>query len=179
MIVDLDIPFEDTCVCDLRYLPGAPDIPVLGSMEFPDIVPGASLSLRLLGASHQAVLTLPEGHYAETVACVPDSGGPLPKRSTVSVGSWQCRFDHRVDVLSAADLAVECAWLRERAARLDPTWTLVGTFPGSPDALTYLHVDRFETGEALGWSTVHVYPESGQMVHTSTRLLRSASLEGS
>lgn len=176
MIVDVDVPFADARAVDLRYLPDAPALAELGRLDLPEIVPGGSLSLRLLGASHQAVLTLPEGSYGETVACVGEAGSPLPDQAHVDVGPWRCRFDVHVATVTQSQLSSQCARLREHAEQVAPQTTLLGRFPGAPEALTWLSAEIGSDERLPGWTTVHVYPEAGEIVQTSTRLLNRFAL---
>lgn len=171
MIIDLDIPFTDSRVADLRFLPHAPELPILGSIALDDAVEGGRLSLRLLGASHQAVLTTPDGDYAETVACVAGPRGPgmaLPPHVSTKVGRWQCDFRCTVASYPPDRFAARCAAMTDIAASNDRA--LVGRFPGDSNAITYLHT-RFDAG-TLAWVTVHAYPQAGQMVVTRTTTSR-------
>lgn len=172
MIVELDIPFADTGVADLRFLPSAADLPVLASLECDELPTGGHLSLRLLGASHQAVLRMPDATFAETIACIADAGVPLPAQRTSTVGDWQFRLSVRVRRLPDAELSRECDRLRQHAEREDPQQTLLGCFPGVANALTYLRIRRRSHDKPPGWTTVHVYPESGEIVRTRTSLHR-------
>lgn len=177
MIVRLDVPFADTSASRLRYLPSAPTLPVLAELDQPDLVPGGHLSLRLLGASHQAVLRLPDGEYAETLACLdlPEAGAPAaqppPARRTVAVGAWQIRLRVTVDRDSPAVLAAASREMRDCAERADPDRSLYASFPGHPLAATFLRVrPRRDSLDSPAWTTVHVYPESGERVRTRTEI---------
>ncbi|ADD40574.1 DUF2617 family protein [Stackebrandtia nassauensis] len=168
MILDLDVPFADSSVNDLRFLDRAPALPVLGALEFPHPVPGGHLTLRLLGASHQAEVWTPEGGvYAETVACLPGEGSPVPASHTTTVGPWSFWFSSQVRALSAEEFSARCAELRSRARDWENT-ILVGEFPGHPDAMTFLDASSQLPGYGRGWSTVHCYPEEQRMVLTHT-----------
>ncbi|MGH8881361.1 MAG: DUF2617 family protein [Stackebrandtia sp.] len=167
MIVDIDVPFVDTAAGQLRFAADAPVLPVLDSLELAEIVPGGHLSLRLLGASHQAVLTMVDGVYAETVACLPNQGGPVPEHAVRRVGSW--RFDFRSQLVTVAGVEYRrrCGQLRDQA-RQWPDTTLLGRFPGRQDALTYLNVSSRAGGSGSAWTSVHCYPESTTIVLTRT-----------
>lgn len=167
MIIDLEVPFTDSSVADLRFLPAAPVLPVLDALEYPHPVPGGHLTLRLLGASHQAVVETPDGFYAETVACMPGQGRPVPETVTTTVGPWSFRFSSQVRVLDAGEFSSRCAELRRRAREWENT-IMVGEFPGHPDALTFLDASSRLPGYGRGWSTVHCYPEESKMVLTHT-----------
>lgn len=168
MILDLDVPFSDSSVTDLRFLDRAPSLPVLGALEYPHPVPGGHLTLRLLGASHQAVVETAEGGwYHETVACIPGQGRPLPDEHTTVVGPWSFRFQCQVRRLAPAEFSARCAELRQRARQWENT-VMVGEFPGHPDAITFLDASSRVPGYGRGWSTVHCYPEESTMVLTHT-----------
>lgn len=167
MIVNLEVPFTDSCVADLRFLTRAPALPVLDALEFPHPVPGGHLTLRLLGASHQAVVETPDGFYYETVACMPGQGEPVPESATTTVGPWRFRFASQIRTLEPGEFSVRCAELRRRAAEWENT-IMVGEFPGHPDALTFLDASSQLPGFGRGWSTVHCYPEESKMVLTHT-----------
>lgn len=178
MIVDLTVPFVDTSISGLRFLPSAPAMPVLGELRQGDLVPGGRLSLRLLGASHQAVLALPDGEYAETLACLDGTegyGAGLPATRTATVGPWRCRLRIGTDRTSPETLASACRALRRCAEHDDPHHSLYASFPGHPLAATFLQVRparRHPAGRWLApaWRTVHVYPESGEQVRTRTEV---------
>lgn len=176
MIVELDVPFVDTGVSDLRYLPDAPPLPVLAALDHSDLVPDGHLSLRLLGASHQAVLALPDGAYAETLACVGRDGAALPPARSLTVGRW--RFGLRIDVDDASreELSSACREMRRCAAHDDPRRSLYASFPGHPLAATFLRIRPGIAGHhgapatAPAWLTVHVYPDVGKRVRTRTEI---------
>lgn len=174
MIVALEVPFTDAAASQLGFLPAAPALPVLSVLERPDLVPDGHVSLRLLGASHQAVLSLPGGSYAETVACAATVDGALPTTRATTVGDWHCRLRVSVVECSTDQLAADCRRMRRCAAEEDPHHSLYASFPGHPLAVTFLRVRPATvdttSGSTAGWSTVHVYPESGQQVLTRTDL---------
>lgn len=170
MIVDLQVPFVDAGVSHLRYLPSAPSLSVLAQLDHAHLVPDGHLSLRLLGASHQAVLALPDGQYAETIACVGGPGGALPATRSVTVGPWRCRLRLDIDRASPEELAAACHEMRRCAAHDDPRRSLYASFPGHPLAATFLRVHPRADSTGSAWTTVHIYPESGQRVRTRTEI---------
>lgn len=176
MITDLTVPYVDTSASALRWSPSPPAAPVLDVL-----VVGAGavrLELQLLGASHSAVLRTDDGELIETVAC-PAYGGtgePLPAARERSVGRRCYRFTSTVERLEPAALVAVAERLRTGArGRAD---RLVGTFPGSPDALTVLHGAAGDCdaggGRAAGgrasWRTWHLYPGTGEVVRTATEV---------
>src|SRR5690606_35003564 len=66
VITSLEVPYVDVSAGSLTFRPDAPSMPVLDQLER-DAGP-LRLSLRLLGASHQAVVATPDGLIAETLA---------------------------------------------------------------------------------------------------------------
>lgn len=169
MIVDLDVPFVDARARDLHLVVDAPQLPVLASIEIADLVPGGHLSLRLLGASHQAIVNTPAGNYAETVACVGESADPIPPQLATVVGSARFDFHSQILQLTAEELKQRCEDMRQQANDNRGT-TLIGRFPGHPDAMTFLSADA--SGAAASWSTAHCYPEDGRCVLTQTTVSR-------
>jgi uncharacterized protein DUF2617 len=121
---------------------------------------GVRVELRLLGASHQVFA----GPISETVACLPETPGPLPGSVQHELdGGWRYDFTARIDNPGRGfEQAVD-----ELCARLgDRPDALTGTFPGSPYAVTALALET--TG--LGWRTWHAYPQTREIVVTRTLL---------
>jgi len=164
MIVNLDVPYTDSQVTDLSYRRSPIDLPVLDTLEHPKVLDGWSLSLHLLGASHQAVLKTPWGVETETVACMRQPGARLPMWSRSGGAKVQMSFRCHVHTPSRPVFAERCAQLRRDAQR--SPHTLVGIFPGDHDALTYLSI--IPGIEQCRWRTVHAYPERRQLVVTDT-----------
>jgi hypothetical protein len=156
VLVNLDTPYADTTAADLTFALGLPVRPALSVLD----LPAAGLQLRLLGASHQAVLA---GRCVETVACLPGRPPSLP--SAVDDPAAGYRFAAEVRRLDRAALAA----LRESLA--DDPFALIGVFPGSPDAVTGLRAD-VGPGGITGWRTWHAYPQTGELVVTRTEVAR-------
>ncbi|HEX2143968.1 MAG TPA: DUF2617 family protein [Glycomyces sp.] len=156
------MPFVDVSAASLTFRPDAPSMPVLDRMER-DAGP-LRLSLRLLGASHQAVVATPDGLISETLAYRSDLGPDLPEAFSQRVGSWRHRYECAVETLTIARLREQVRALRDRAMmRTTEPDLLVGVFGEDSDALTALEV----TGTApLSWRTVHTYPQHGEIVTT-------------
>ncbi|MFY1637948.1 DUF2617 family protein [Solwaraspora sp. WMMB335] len=172
MLVTLDTPYADTTAADLSFALGLTEQPALHVLDLPlpemaapagrpgDSRP-ASLRLRLLGASHQAVLRTPVADWVETVACLPGRPRDLPPALDTGAGY---RFAARVHRLGSAALADRVASLRRRLT--DHPRALIGVFAGGPDAVTALHA-RFGAGW-VGWRTWHSYPQTAELVETET-----------
>jgi uncharacterized protein DUF2617 len=161
VLVCLDTPYADTTAADLSFALGLPVQPALYVLDLPE----AGLQLRLLGASHQVVLA---GRCVETVACLPGRPPSLP--ATVADPAAGYRFSAQVRRLYPGQMARKVAWLRSRLAQ-DPA-ALVGVFPGSPQAVTALRaLSSGEPGAAgTGWCTWHAYPQTGELVVTTTEV---------
>jgi Protein of unknown function DUF2617 len=156
-------PFADSRAADLRLVYGLAPLPALGTHHV--ALPGARLDLRVLGASHQVVLDVGGIRWSETVACLPDRAGSLPTHEKVDTGPLRSRFTARCRRLHPARLAEQVCTIARQCERHPRA--LVGTFPGSPLAITALLVqDR--GGGAASWFTWHAYPQTGELVQTAS-----------
>ncbi|HEX5598259.1 MAG TPA: DUF2617 family protein [Micromonosporaceae bacterium] len=166
MLVSLNTPYADTTAADLSFALGLPEQPALHVLDLG--VGGAGITLRLLGASHQVVVRFPEREIVETVACLPGRDAVLP--AVAHERALGYRFTSRVSVLDAERIAVRVGRLRERLA--DDPYALVGVFPGDLDAITGLQVRAQDpAGPLIGWRTWHVYPQTGELVETETKVV--------
>ncbi|ASU82395.1 DUF2617 domain-containing protein [Nocardiopsis gilva YIM 90087] len=177
-------PFVDTRAADLAWSLRHPLIEPLAVRTVP--TPQGSVELRVLGASHQVRVTAWDGddgtivgddaggELLETVACLPDQEGALPERTTAAgPGAARYTFDSVVESFPGDDqeFAARVTHLRDEArARPD---ALIGTFPGSPLAVTALALLDPGTpgGSALTWRTWHAYPQSAELVTTTTSVV--------
>jgi hypothetical protein len=165
MLVRLDAAYTDTTAADLGFALGLPEQPALRTLE---VRPGGGvrLLLRLLGASHQVVLSTCDGELTETVACLPGTDSGLPERLTrLLPGGTSYTFRAGVRRLPPQRFRAEVARLRRAAA--DPR-ALAGLFPGATDALTVIGADVREHHGRVGWWTAHAYPQTGELVETVT-----------
>jgi hypothetical protein len=169
MRVVLDVPYVDTTAAELGFALGLSELPAVHVLDLPDALgPGSQLQLRLLGASHQVVLTTPAGLVSETVACRPDVTGRLPTNPVTRPygdGGGAYAFTATVTRLAGADFD---ARVRALAARAGDPRTVVGEFPGAPGALTVIAADVGAGGVA--WRTAHAYPQTRELVLTRTRV---------
>jgi hypothetical protein len=197
VLVTLDAPYADTTAAELSHALGTPELPALHVLDLrhPDR-PDVHLRLRLLGASHQVVLRrdadIDGGHehdggdddgagvdrrprsageLVETVACLPGPRPELPAELADPATGY--RFTARVLRLDPAAMSARTAVLRRELA--DDPYALIGVFPGGPEAITALRLHRSRTPAeraggfvAIGWSTWHAYPQSGELVETET-----------
>ncbi|GAB4006709.1 hypothetical protein GCM10029992_58310 [Glycomyces albus] len=85
MITSLSIPYVDVSAGSLTFRPDAPSMPVLDRIER-DAGP-LRLSLRLLGASHQAVVATPTGSSQRPSPTGTASDRTCPRSSTSGSGA--------------------------------------------------------------------------------------------
>jgi hypothetical protein len=170
-VVELVAPYRDTRAEDLCWsltLPVQPALAVRTVWLTPFI-----LELRLLGASHQ-VLVWSESDGAlrcvETLACLPALAGPMPESASAPLPEG-CRYEFgsRVAVLGEAGFAAAAEQVRRDCARNGAS--LVGAYPGSPNALTAILPER--DGAGVRWTTWHSYPQNGRLVRTSGAFRRT------
>lgn len=161
MLHELDVPFLDTAADQLVWQLGEPPREALADLRV-DLGGERTLDLRLLGASHQVLVH--DGRStvcSELVACRPGAPGALPPTAVRRVADLDYRFASSVRRASAAEMDATAADLRSRAPG---PMMLVGSFPGSPHAVTAVEVVD------AGWRTWHLYPRTGEIVTTTTTL---------
>ena len=166
------VPYRDTAADDLVWRLGDPRHPALASLEL-DVPGGGRLELRLLGNSHQVVFTAPGAVVSEVVAC--GTGAPgLPPAADRAVDGWDYRFRSSTHRLPPARFGDRVDRLVARLA--DHPSAIVGSFPGSPHAVTALLADGLPgPGAGSGcagvrWRTWHAYPQDRRLVATTTTL---------
>ncbi|WP_150249640.1 DUF2617 family protein [Nocardiopsis deserti] len=168
MRASISAPFVDTSADDLVWALHHPLVDPLASRTVR--VPGARVELRVLGASHQVVVTpepspgalVADGPLVETVACLPGLPGGLPgSADRPDLGGY--RFGSRVESLSRTELARRVEGIHREVA--DSPGGLLVAFPGDPLAVTALHL---VPGGPLDWRTWHAYPQSGELVTTTS-----------
>ncbi|WP_433128103.1 DUF2617 family protein [Micromonospora sp. CA-240977] len=167
MLVSLDTPYVDTCAADLSLTLGGPERPALHVRDV--TLPGdVRLRLRLLGASHQVVLTAPTpaagAGLTETVACLPGRPPHLPGALHDEAGGYL----FTATVLHPADGELRARIATLRADLTDDPYALVGVFPGDPDAVTAMAVRTDLPDGSVGWRTWHAYPQTNELVLTET-----------
>jgi hypothetical protein len=186
---DLRVPYRDTAADQLVWRLGEPCRPALATLEL--VLPGGQVELRLLGSSHQVIFTAGSTVISEVVACDPSDGhaGVGADRDTSRPGAGSDPAAQPVAVPSVAERALD-GWdyrfgaatrrlapdpFRYRVDRLvgrlaDHPAAIVGSFPGSPHAVTALLAEVSGTGAGIRWRTWHAYPQDGRLVATSTTL---------
>lgn len=170
MLATLDVPYVDTTATDLVWALDHPPTSALAATVLPLDTADGSLELRILGASHQALLHTPRGSLVETVACLPGRRAELPGAAERRIGGLRYRFRARVEHPAADALRSRVRELRRRA-ELDggDGRTVLAEFPAHPDAVTVLSM-RETASPGVCWETWHVYPNSRQIVMTSTEV---------
>lgn len=169
MLRSVDTPYADTDAGSLSFLLGGEPLAALDTLVVPDVAgPGSSLELRLLGASHQALLDTSAGRCAEVVACLPGTAPGLPSEVDTVVVGLPYRFQARVERYPSAAFRAVVTDLKQRYTHHPRA--LVGVFPGAPDAITAL-VALPVVGGAVGWKTWHAYPQTGEVAVTRTTVV--------
>lgn len=167
MQATLTAPYADVRAADLVLELDAPDAPALQTLELD--LGRFGLKLRLLGHSHQAVVTAPGFALSETVSCRP-GGGEDPRLP----GARAVRRDGRAYAFSADILGLEGfdAAALVAAVAADPRG-LVGVFGGQAGAFTALRATAVEEPGKSGvrWETWHAYPQTGELVRTTGEVL--------
>lgn len=158
--IALTTPYLDTDADQLSFTLGHPACEALAVRDL--TIGGLGVQLRLLGASHQVFA----GPVRETVACLPGVEGGLPDAAARDFDDWSYFFSSRVRPFTAAEFSEQVQRIRSRSD--EHPQALYGIFPGSPEAVTAMTVERQSTG--LRWRTWHTYPQSRQIVATRTRL---------
>jgi hypothetical protein len=153
----LEVPYSDTSADQLSLSFGEPLLPALSTVRcrFTHV----DLTLRLLGASHQVGVVTPHAELVETLACLPGRPNELPATLQTPEVSFRCRTErHTARSLSAlAD---------EVSLRASGPHALIGRYPGSPDAFTA--IIAADLGDRARWDTWHAYPQTGDVVITSS-----------
>ncbi len=162
MTVLVRTPFADVRGDALRWALDLPPRDALAVREvaLPD---GLTVGLQVLGASHQ-VLVRRGGDVllSETVACDLDDALPLPERSRRT----GYHFGSSVERLDPEAFRDRVAGIVERLdGRAD---AIVAGFPGTPYAVTAIALEA--SRGSLGWQTWHAYPQTGELIRTSTQL---------
>lgn len=150
--------FADSRAADLSLAYGLPRLPAVA--EHYIVLHGVEAELRLLGASHQVIL----GAWSETVACLPDRADKLPAREEIVENGLRFQFGAQTLHLAGPALADRIAGII-RECTLDDN-AIVGSFPGSPLAITAVRAWEEKSGTA--WRTWHAYPQARELVETRT-----------
>lgn len=168
MIAHLAVPFADARASQLRFSLSLAEQPALGTCVVE--VGGVVVELRILGASHQAIVRREGVELRETVGCVPGAERAVPGWLERHDAPGRYVFRSSLQRLAAGELRARAAALRAQAAE-DPA-AIVGLFPGAEDSLTALACRALPDG--VGWATWHLYPRTGEVVATRSRMVVGA-----
>ena len=168
---ELPVAFVDTRADQLGFSLTAAPVEPLARVDH--AFGALTVSLRLLGASHQVVVadhgagadgSAGPRRLCETVACLPGVRAGVP--DTLRRPGY--RFVSRTDTYDDESLASVVGRLigtvDSCAAAGQPA--LLGRFPGDPTATTAITA-TFRDGQVC-WQTWHTYPQSGEVVYTSS-----------
>jgi hypothetical protein len=173
MLIEVRQPYVDVRAGDLSLTLGAPPARALESLRA--TIGGFEIELRLLGCSHQALV---DGGtvLSETVACVPGVAGSLPDRRTD--GAYE--FRARVERPGPEAYAARAREVLARAAAAPHA--LAGVFAAAPGAseaalpaFTALEAQPLAPQAGIAWTTWHGYPQTGELVVTTSSLRRPAA----
>jgi len=175
VLIEVSRPYVDVSACDLSLTLGAVRAPAIETLYVS--AGGHAIELRLLGYSHQALIDDGE-RLSETVACQPDATAGLPLERT----DGDYRFRARVESHTAAVYAARAAGVL--ASVSGDRRALAGVFASPPSALdaarpplpafTALAAHALPSSGGIAWMTWHGYPQTGEIVVTSSRLERAA-----
>ncbi|OBA68437.1 DUF2617 family protein [Gordonia sp. 852002-10350_SCH5691597] len=165
---DLDVAFSDTRAGQLGFSLTAPQREPLATADH--TIGSLTFSIRLLGASHQIVVTDDAHELCETVACLPDITTALPDSFQAdgyvfSSRVIECSSDAMAEMVEQIESEVD-------GHARDGLPALLGRFPGNELAVTAVTADIYD--DALVWRTWHTYPQAGEVVVTSSRMDRDA-----
>lgn len=192
----LDVPFTDTSAEALRLTLDhdriAPlaarriDVPTVAAptdtgSTFAEAAPELTLTLTVIGSSHQAILSAGSTDaFIESFACLGEDMSPLRPRwdhEDVRHGRWAGYTEHRFTATrtkvhgdfptAAAEVLATGA---DRAVTSDDHFSVA--FPGQPGALTALSLTCAQP-ERIAWQSWHCYPQHQEIVHSTSELRRS------
>ncbi|MBR7834970.1 DUF2617 family protein [Actinospica durhamensis] len=169
-VVELVAPYRDTRAEDLCWSLTLPVQPALAVRTVR--LAGFVLELRLLGASHQVLLWTEQNgelRCVETVACLPGLAAPMPEGAASPLAEGYYEFASRIVVLEPARFALAAERIRRDCVRNGAS--LVGAYPGAPDALTAILPEP--DGAGVRWTTWHSYPQNGRLVRTNGAFRRT------
>ncbi|MGO0604184.1 DUF2617 family protein [Brevibacterium linens] len=192
----LDVPFTDTSAEALRLSLDHDRIAPLAARRitvptvaaptdtgstFAEAAPELTLTLTVIGSSHQAILSAGSTDaFIESFACLGEDMSPLRPRwdhEDVRHGRWAGYTEHRFTATrtkvhgdfptAAAEVLATGA---DRAVTSDDHFSVA--FPGQPGALTALSLTCAQP-ERIAWQSWHCYPQHQEIVHSTSELRRS------
>ena len=164
----LAVAYADTSASQLGFSLSAPLQEPLAQEDRE--IDGITVSVRLLGASHQVLVEDGVQRICETVACLPDITTALPDSFQAdgyvfSSRVIECSSDAMAEMVEQIESEVD-------GHARDGLPALLGRFPGNELAVTAVTTDIDD--DALIWRTWHTYPQAGEVVVTSSRIDRDA-----
>lgn len=172
MLTTINTTFTDTRAGDLTWSLECGPQPALATLDLE--LADSSVQLRVLGASHQVLLSGSRGGCAETVACLAGDNPPLPLGVSRRLGRFDYEFAAHVETLSAGSFAGRAQELLALVA--EHPHGLAALFPGDPNAFTALLAQR-QDGQ-VHWRTWHSYPQERRLVATRTRVVGAVRAVG-
>ncbi|HNP55374.1 MAG TPA: DUF2617 family protein [Gordonia sp. (in: high G+C Gram-positive bacteria)] len=164
-LVELGGVFVDTRAGDLTLTLDADDQPALATCA--GRLGPFDIQLRLLGASHQVVVDRPQGRLRETLACLPGVEPALPTHWVR--GDYTFSSDVRVHDEESMRMIV--GHLESQVRPTDErALGLIGSYPGRPLAVTAVRAQHDPASGVLQWDTWHSYPQSGEVVVTTSTI---------
>ena len=178
-VLELPVAFRDACAADLRLHLGLPPQAALATR--PVAGNGWAAELRVLGASHQVLVTQGARTVrSETVACHL-SGQGLALDSIPLQGPEPSEYEFHATVARLSPVAFRRCVEDLIVEHVGFAGALCARFPGEELGVTAVRIDPVEggTGTWLSWRTWHTYPRTGEVVATSSRTaLQGASSAG-
>lgn len=153
----LEVPYADTGADQLSLSFDEPLLPALSSVHCAFACAG--VTLRLLGASHQVCVAVADTEIVETLACLPGRSRTLPPTFDMHSISFRARIERH----DGASLTALTAQVSDQAAG---PHSLIGHYPGHPNAFTAIVAT--DLGHGARWDTWHAYPQTGDVVITSS-----------
>jgi len=169
VLVRLELPFVDARAADLALALGAPAQEAISALRFETSEHVAQL--RLLGCSHQALISAESYELSELVACQSGCDGPLPPRASDTRDGHRYEFRARTRRLTPTAYAREADRLMGMVGAAEHG--LVGTFAhptGAFTALSFRAPNPAQEPATLGWETWHGYPQTHEIVFTSSEV---------
>lgn len=168
-VTRLPVAYADTSAAQLGFSLDAPLQEPLARED--GEIDGITVSVRLLGASHQVVVDDGAQRICETVACLPEVTSALPKSLQDSGYLFSSRIERADDDRLAALVEQLGVRVTEQMAAGNPS--LMGVFPGDPHAVTAIVSDL--SADSISWHTWHTYPQAGEVVITTSVIHRGAA----
>lgn len=162
----LAVAYADTSASQLGFSLSAPLQEPLAQEDRE--IDGITVSVRLLGASHQVLVEDGVQRICETVACLPEVTSALPESFQESGYYFSSRVEHVNPDQLAALVEQLSVRVTEQLATGHPC--VMGRFPGEPHAVTAIVSES--TDDSISWHTWHTYPKAAEVVITSSRIDR-------